>query len=186
MQSTSSQPYAIMMVGLPGSGRSFFASQFSETFGAPHIDATEISRYCKDEQAAQALTLHLLNELAKTGTSFIYEGDTGSRVRRTEFSRWARQHGRQPLIVWVQTDLATARQRSMKNKHISREVFDYQVKHFSEPHPSELQVVISGKHTYASQARGVLGVLGRTHQRVVESHTNTPRGHIHSERSRTE
>lgn len=174
------------MVGLPGSGRSFFASQFSETFGAPHIDTTELARYCKDEKAAQALAIHLLNELAKTGTSFIYEGDTGSRVRRTEFARWAREHGRQPLIVWVQTDLATARHRSMKNKRLSREEFDYQVKHFSEPHPSEQQIVISGKHTYASQARGVLGFLGRTHQRAVDSRTSAPRGQIHSERSHTE
>lgn len=155
------RPHAIMMVGIPGSGKSFFAQQFAETFNAPYIDSLSIEDQSKDGEAAGILISMILGELAKTGQSFVFEGNSDSRVRRTEFARWARSKGYQPMLVWVQTDASTSLGRSLKANSLTREEFASITKDFSPPHPDEKPIVISGKHTYSSQARVVLAQLAR-------------------------
>lgn len=149
-----------MMVGLPGSGKTQFATQFAETFNAPFVDVAYVEARCSDETAASELSAMFLNEITRTGQTFIYEGDSLSRVHRTEFARWARSRGYQPLFVWVQVDEPTCKRRTIKSQSMDADQFDQAVKRFSEPHFDERPVVISGKHTYATQARTVLGRLG--------------------------
>jgi len=156
-----SRPYAIMMVGIPGSGKSFFASQFAETFHAPYIDSLVIERLSRDNEAAGELIGLILGELSKTKQSFIFEGNSDSRVHRTEFVRWARSKDYQPMLVWVQTDQRTSLKRALKNGTITRDAFETVLRDFSAPHPDEKPVVISGRHTYASQARVMLAHLSR-------------------------
>ena len=155
------RPHAIMMVGIPGSGKSFFAAKFASTFGAPYIDSLAIESHAKDPTAAGVLIAMVVNEIAKTNQTFVFEGNSDTRVRRTEFARWARSKGYQPLFVWVQVDEATGRARTMKTNHLSKDEFEAIMRDFSAPHADEKPVVISGKHTYASQAKVVLSHLSR-------------------------
>lgn len=156
-----SRPHAIMMVGLPGSGKSFFARQFAETFNAPYIDALTLTSYAKDVKSAMKIVTNLAGQIAKTGATFIYEGDTDSRAMRTEFAQFARRCGYQPLLVWVQVDEKTAKDRSIKADRMDEDGFNSVVKSFSPPHPAEKPIVISGKHTYASQAKVILARLSQ-------------------------
>ena len=78
------------MVGLPGSGKTFFAAQFAKAFGSPFIDINELSGYCQDDAAATVVGKTFLQEIAKTKQPFLYEGDSNTRARRSEFVRWAR------------------------------------------------------------------------------------------------
>ncbi|MCA9340453.1 MAG: AAA family ATPase [Candidatus Saccharibacteria bacterium] len=151
-----SRPHAIMMVGIPGSGKSYFAQRFAETFRAPFIDSLVLEQQSRDDAAAGTLIGYVLGELAKTGTTFIFEGNSDSRVRRTEFAMWARAHGYTPLFIWVQTDATTSLDRTLKARSLTKEAFAEALKGFSAPHTSEKPIVISGKHTYASQAKVVL------------------------------
>lgn len=153
------RPHAIMMVGIPGSGKTFFAEKFAATFGAPFIDSLAIEALAKDEKAAGTLIALTVGEIAKTKQTFVFEGNADSRVRRTEFVRWASNRGYQPLIVWVQTDEATSRTRTLKAKSLTKEEFIATIADFSPPHRDEKPIVISGKHTYASQAKVVLRQL---------------------------
>ena len=155
-----SRPYAIMMVGVPGSGKSFFASQFAETFHAPYVDSLAIEKLSRDGEAAGELIGLMLGELVKTTQSFVFEGNSDSRVRRTEFARWARAKGYHPLFIWVQADQRTALKRSLKGG-MTRDTFAAIMREFSAPHEDEKAIVISGRHTYASQARVVLAVLSK-------------------------
>lgn len=155
------RPRAIMMVGLPGSGKSFFAKKFSEMFNLPYIDSLSIESYATDSKAASELIALTLGELVKTGQSIVFEGNSDSRVRRTEFGKWARSHGYQPMFIWVQADRATSLSRTLKAKSLTRDQFETVVRDFSSPHPGEHAVVISGKHTYATQAKVVLGQLSK-------------------------
>lgn len=155
-----SRPHAIMMVGLPGSGKTFFAQQFAETFNAPFINAAYVEERGRDEEASSELNAMFLGEIARTNQTFIYEGDSLSRTHRTDFARWARMHNYQPLFVWVQVDESTCRRRVLKAQTMTAEQFDSAVKRFSEPHVHEKPIVISGKRTYATQARTVLSRLG--------------------------
>jgi len=156
-----SRPYAIMMVGIPGSGKSYFASQFAATFHAPYIDSLTIEQLSRDNDAAGDLIGIVLAEIAKTGQSFVFEGNSDSRVRRTEFVRWARSKGYQPLLIWVQTDRQTSLKRALKNGSTTPDIFANIIRDFSAPHEDEKAIVISGKHTHASQARVVLGFLSK-------------------------
>lgn len=153
------RPHAIMVVGLPGSGKSFFAEQFSKTFNAPLIDAYKIIPLAKDETAANEFIRIIMDEVSKTGQTFLYEGDLDSRVNRTEFSRWAREIGYEPLLIWSQVDAPTARKRTQKARSLAPIEFNERLKHFSPPHVTEKPIVISGKHTYATQAKVVLTKL---------------------------
>lgn len=155
------RPHAIMMVGIPGSGKSFFAEQFASMFNAPYIDSLTIEERAKTPEAAGELMALYINEIAKTEETFVFEGDTDSRTKRTEFARWAKSKGYKPVLIWVQTDKATSKARSVKHNGLAPEVFDDIIKDFSPPHPDEKAIVISGKHTYATQAKVVLGHLAK-------------------------
>lgn len=160
------RPHAIMMVGIPGSGKSFFAKQFSDMFSAPYVDSLVIEERSIDSARAGELIALLLGEIAKTGQTFIFEGNSDSRVRRSEFARWARERGYQPMFVWVQADKATSLSRTLKSKSLNRDEFEDIVHKFSAPHPDEKPVVISGKHTYASQAKVILSHLSKENRPI--------------------
>lgn len=158
-----SQPHVIVMVGIPGSGKSFFAEKFTETFHAPYLCRDKLVELVPDVATADKITLMQLTEFLKTKQSVIVEGPTLTRAERTDISKIARRAGYDILLVWVQTDPATARLRSLKstkNGTISSvrtpNDYDQQVKRFNAPTAQEKPVVISGMHTYATQARAVL------------------------------
>lgn len=159
-----SQPHAIMLVGIPGSGKSFFASQFSETFNTPYIDSEYIEQCSRDAESAHGIISKVLAEIAKTKQTFIFEGNSDSKVRRIEFARWSRQHGYTPLLIWVQVDKNTALRRTLRAKTLTREQFDTVLRNFTGPRSDEKCIVVSGKHTYASQAKAVLSFLSQANR----------------------
>lgn len=156
-----SRPHAIMMVGLPGSGKSFFAEQFAATFNAPYIDALTLTSYAKDVKSAMKIITNFAGQIVKTGQTFIYEGDTDSRILRTEFAQFAKSNGYIPLVIWVQVDEKTAKDRTIKANKMDGATFNDVADGFQPPLGDEKPIVISGKHTYASQAKKVLASLSR-------------------------
>lgn len=151
-----SQPHAIIMVGIPGSGKTHFAKKFADTFHAPRVSLEDIRTHALDDAAAATLVEQYLGELLKTNQSVVLELNTSSRQKRTTLARFIKDAGYAPLFVWVQTDTDTAKQRSLRAKTHDEESYGKQLRQFSAPHASESVLVISGKHTYASQAKTVL------------------------------
>lgn len=162
-----SEPHAIVMVGIPGSGKTFFAEKFAETFSAPYLEAALYRHFASDDTAAEKLFQHTLSQLAKTKQSVVLEVDTDSRTKRTELAKSLKAHGYTPLFVWVQTDMKTSAARSKKAYNMSKDEHADRVKHFSPPHDSEKPVVISGKHTYATQARMILKRLSGPRSEII-------------------
>lgn len=154
------RPRAIMMVGVPGSGKSFFASQFAQTFHIPYIDSDTIAGYSANKTASSRLVALLLGEIIKTEQTFIIEGSGETKILRTEFIKFAKSHGYDPLFIWVQADRTTSRQRSAKAGMAQDDYLD-ELHNFELPVESEKALVISGRHTYAGQARVVLNHIGR-------------------------
>lgn len=153
------KPHAIVMVGIQGSGKTFFASKFSETFRAPYIRQEALAAHASDEKAADSLVSLMLGEVLKTRQSIVIETDMASRTSRTQLAKRLREAGYAPLFVWVQVDAETAKQRSLKQSSVSSEEYDAGMKRFTAPLATERALVISGKHTYATQARIVLKKL---------------------------
>lgn len=178
MQSLSlSRPLVIMMLGIPGAGKSFFARQFSETFSAPLVSFDRLRyelftepKFSKDEETIiERLALSQTEELLKTKKTFLIDGAMGTRVSRANIEKIANQNGYGTLIVWVQTDPQTTKVRSLKRNPkrpfddyslaLSLEMYEKLAKHINPPLPREPYIVISGKHTYATQAKAVLSKL---------------------------
>ncbi|AHB42585.1 hypothetical protein RAAC3_TM7C00001G0745 [Candidatus Saccharibacteria bacterium RAAC3_TM7_1] len=171
-------PHAIVMVGIPGSGKTFFAHKFAETFNAPYLDQAYIEKNVDDAKKAAEVTDHFLHQLLKTNQSIVLEVESDTRQARTLLAKTLRAAGYIPLFVWVQVDAPTARQRSLKARQMTAQEFDQRTERFSAPHHSEQPLVISGKHTYASQAKLVLKKLSAPRAEI-SAHSSAPiRGRI--------
>lgn len=144
------------MVGIPGSGKSFFAEKFAETFNAPYVNYDTLRPFVADPKQLSKLIAHQMRELLKTNYSIVIEGGAHTRAERTELAKHLRQHGYETVFIWVQTDPHTALARSLKLAKYSKDEHERLSKRFSPPHETEKPVVISGKHTYATQVRSVL------------------------------
>lgn len=178
-QLSLTKPHLLIMTGIPSSGKSFFAEKFSETFSAPLVDYRYLLSVSESDETAESATQYMLTQIMKTKQSLIYEGKTDSRKDRQAIASWARSAGYEPLFIWVQTDEPTARARAAKQlKHASNRVLDSQMheqlsKKYSKPTAAEKHIVISGKHTYSTQAKVVLSKLSQPHAEI-SSHARPP------------
>lgn len=158
------KPHIVIMVGIPGAGKSFFAEHFAESFKAPMINLEKLRHnlfesptYDKNEDLMiEKIADNLLNQIIKTDRTIVYVGQTNLRTERIDIAKKFKDLGYEPLFVWVQTEPITARKRAHKVYGIDKESFNEKLKKFTPPHPSERAVVISGKHTYSSQIKIVL------------------------------
>lgn len=172
-----SRPLVIMVVGLPGSGKSFFARQFAEMFSAPlvsidfvrHAVAPESAYDPSEDAVVGQIAQHEVDELLKTGKTFMIDGGVNSRTARAAIEQAAHKKGYGKLCIWVQTDEQASLTRSLKrsarrsqddlNSSMDRNAFERYKRQFNAPIMNESVVVISGKHTFTTQARVVLKKL---------------------------
>lgn len=177
-------PHLIIMVGIPGSGKTFFAEHFATTFNAPYISTQSIAQQVSlSENDSVSMANYMLRELLKTNQTIVYDGDTSSRTRRTDLSKIAQENGYKPLFVWVQTESASAKQRATKksaDNRLTAEEFDGYLRKFTPPNASEKAIVISGKHTYPSQLKIILSRIASERPSIVE-----PRQSITDDRRRS-
>ena len=173
-------PHAIITVGIAGSGKTFFASKFAETFKAPYIQQEHIEKYTTGEAGTQEIINTMIEQTVRTKQSIVIDVDTSSRASRTSLAKYLRHAGYTPLFVWVQTDKETAGHRTIKRKKITVSEYEQQVKNFSAPHAVEHALVVSGKHTYSSQAKIILKKLSssRASRQPGQQPVVPPRGKI--------
>jgi predicted kinase len=158
-----SQPHLLIVVGIPGSGKSFFAEKFAATFQAPYIDyATIMDISAHNTTTSDIYAGYFLRELFKTNHTLVFDGPSNTKAERAALRDLASAAGYKPLYIWVQTDIATAKSRYIKisrklGQHVTGSQYDSLMRQFTAPDSSEQPVVvISGKHTYATQAKAVL------------------------------
>ena len=164
----SARPHVIIMVGIPGSGKSFFAEQFAETFKAPFVSYNKLFASIfgspnfdeSQHKIVERVADYMLSEAFKTKRTVIYEGATDLRSDRIAMAKKAHAAGYDPLFVWVQTEVYDAQKRALRPNDgriaLTETQFAARIKQFSPPHPTERAVVISGKHTYNTQLKAVL------------------------------
>lgn len=164
---TPNTPHVIIMVGIPGSGKTTFAEHFAKTFQAPYINPRTISELTGiDAEATEKVTKLLFDELLKTNRTLIYEGSTYMRTQRMALENMVTKAGYKALFVWVQTDPTESKRRATRKQKgitsLSNSAFDAAFRQFQNPTETEKPVVISGKHTYATQLKVVLKRLSTT------------------------
>lgn len=154
-------PHAIIMLGIPGSGKTTFAERFADTFQAPFVNQTKLQKEFKlSGVKSQTLRQLILNEYAKTKRTIVIEGGVDTKSSRTELAKDLAAAGYKLLLVWVQTDTNESRRRALKpypiGSGMTEDEFLDAIDGFEAPVPQEKPVVISGKHTYVSQLKIVL------------------------------
>lgn len=167
----TSVPKLFCLVGLPGSGKTFFAEQFSEEYQIPFINLNKWRFFMFDEPSFSReedaqLTRYgadILREFFKTKQSLLLEGNLYSRVDRQRYAQLARRYGYQPVVIWVQNVDAESKRRAVRlNRNqpkdflLTPEVFDDLQRRFTPPNEVEKPIAISGKHSFKMQYRSVL------------------------------
>ena len=181
---TPASPHVIIMVGIPGAGKSTFAERFAETFEAPIVNHAKLQRELQlNNDQAEHLSDAILNELLKTHKTLLIDGGTDRLTKRLELNNKLKKAGYKPLLVWVQTDTQESRWRAgkpyPKGSGLTGQEFDEIIRQFDAPKPNESPIVISGKHTYTSQLKIVLRQLASSDENRSKIHP-APRDSTHN------
>lgn len=176
---TPASPHAIIMVGIPGAGKSTFAERFADTFQAPILNRTKLKKELSlDDDQSDSLIDTILVQYLKTNRTIVIEGGVDRKASRAALSKVLNKAGYKPLIVWVQTDANEAHRRATKEypkgSGITTDEFDSSLKDFQAPVELERAVVISGKHTYTTQVKVVLKQLASENERPIPPRETPP------------
>ncbi len=173
-----SRPVFLLMHGLPGAGKSYFARQFAQSLRLIHIDTDRIRYELFDDpqyEPAENNTVFRLAEAVsqwtlQNGYGLIFDMYLPTKTIRKGIAKLAKNYGAEFLIVWVQTDMATIKARAMNrdrrrpddryNPSLNGPVFDRLHKSHHPP-TDEQRVVISGKFPFRLQRQTVLNRLSR-------------------------
>jgi len=172
---SAAQPLLILVVGIPGSGKSFFARQFAENYKFFYIDSgryeVELENLQSSREDISAVAKKLVSatydQALKSFKHIVLEGSFNTEKERTEVISRAKRASFETLVVWVQTDEEAAGYRALNRDRrraddkyslqLSEDEFNVAKKNFQKPNPKkEVFVVVSGKHDFKSQGVVVL------------------------------
>lgn len=152
------KPHVVVVVGIPGSGKTFFAEKFSDMFTAPFLDFSTYRQAIADPDQAMQLASTAFLQLLRTRESVVIEGIGELFSERQTMHDIAKKNGYDVFYVWIQTEPATAKRRSVQAKDatMNEDEFMQRLEQFDNFKKGEAFVVVSGRHTYATQAKTVL------------------------------
>ncbi len=171
------KPFLLLLYGYPGSGKTYFARQFSEVVQAAHLQADRIRgelfekpNFDKQENAiVTQLVNYMSEEFLSAGVSVVYDANVVRSGQRRKLLDMARKHGATPLVIWFQLDEETAFYRNIKRDrrkaddkyagNWDRTTFDSIVNQMQNPSISEGYLVISGKHLFNMQQSAIIAKL---------------------------
>lgn len=163
------RPVVIMLLGYPGSGKSYTSSHIAELLGMALVSEDRIReslfeepKYTKDEQSVvMQMMIMMAEEYLTLGIPVMFDAGLNKTAERKNIRDIARKHKADTLLIWLQVDQETAKLRTkVAKKHGSdhEKVFDITQESFQAPH-NEDYVVASGKHTFDSQKQTIVRKL---------------------------
>lgn len=176
-----SKPFLLLLYGLPGSGKTYFARQFVESVQAAHLEQDRIRyelfeqpKFTKQENYALSRIMdYMATEFLNAGISVVMDMNAMRISQRRILRERARQSKAATLVVWFQIDPDTSFMRNVKRdrrKNDDRFAVGYDVESFKQlaaymqhPEPTEDSVVISGKHSFPGQLSSIIKKLSDMH-----------------------
>lgn len=170
-------PFLLLLYGFPGSGKTYFARQFTEAVQVAHLEQDRIRyelfqqpKFTKQENYALGRIMdYMAGEFLNAGISVVLDMNAMRVSQRRALRELARQAKATTLVVWLQVDADTAYLRNAKRdrrKQDDRFAVGYDVEAFKQlaaymqhPEPTEDFVVTSGKHSFPGQLSTVMKKL---------------------------
>jgi predicted kinase len=158
-----------MLVGHPGSGKSFYARQLCERLDLIRISHDEIRTtlfkdptYDKyEDDIVTAISDMMVRNLLVTDKSIIVDTSVDTINERANRRLIAEKAGYKVIPIYIQTDIKTCIQRiKLRSKtkvddrfhgKISRESFERRARRLQKPMETEHAITLSGKHTFSAQ-----------------------------------
>ena len=159
MEGNNSKPYAILVFGVPMSGKTQFAARFSREYKAPLLN------FDSTPEITPSIFLDIVTQIADSRQNLVIDTHLDTFKERQDLRRILASAGYHTIIVWIQTDINTIKRRLTKHlKSIdkAKAYFEDLLKELEAPEDSEKPIVISGKHTFAGQLKSVLSALSKT------------------------
>ncbi|MBP9853003.1 MAG: hypothetical protein QG629_743 [Patescibacteria group bacterium] len=184
---TPTKPLLVMLYGMPGSGKTFFARQLTEHVKLAHVQSDRIRNelfqnptYSKDENHIVAsIMLYMTEEFLKAGVSVIFDTNAMRIAQRRALRNLAVRSGAESLLLWLQIDPDSAYLRASnrdKRKADDKYAQVMDIPSFKQllggmqnPEIIEKVIVLSGKHVFNTQKNAVIRSLKE--RRLVTSDT---------------
>lgn len=166
-------PVVFIVVGEPGTGKSWFANKLSIGLDIFGIDYERLRYYLfneasyndKEMAVMQNTASYIMDELFAHNQSFVIDGGGNDYKFRREMAKKCDEKGYEQVIVWLQANSELSSSRAtgaavIKAKYFKRKLTTGQLtelaKQFEKPTDKEDVIVISGNHSFQSQMKVVL------------------------------
>lgn len=168
-----SKPVLICLYGFPGSGKSYVARNLAEQLHTANVSSdrirSELFQSPRYDAQENAIVTHLMDymceEFLSAGVSLVYDTNALRAGQRRKLRELARKHKAEYLLIWLQIDIDSAYSRTQERDRRTsddkyaepqtKNTFDKQVAGMQNPQ-GEDYIVISGKHTFATQKGAVI------------------------------
>ncbi len=165
MEGKKSKPRALLVFGAPCSGKTTFAMKFANKFNLAYYDLDDIA---KKNKFSRENILAILEILTHTRQTVIIEGGLDTEKQRQEVKNIFIVAGYVVDLLWVQTDIATIRNR-MKFRYRSvakaKSAYDEAIGKLEAPSELERPIILSGKHTFETQTKHAVAGLADAHNK---------------------
>lgn len=155
------RPHALLVFGAPCSGKTTFSEKFAAKYHLSYYDLEELKTA---NGLSRKIIFIIIEQILKTRQDVIFEGEISTEKERRELINLLRNYGYNPSLIWIQTDAATIRAR-LKNRYKTiseaKNIYDTQIAELEAPSEEEQAIILSGKHTFETQAKHVLTGLSK-------------------------
>jgi predicted kinase len=170
------KPTLICLYGYPGSGKTYVARSLSDAIQLAQVSSdrirNELFQNPRYDAQENAIITHLMDymseEFLSAGVSMVYDTNALRIAQRRRLRELAQKHRAAYLLIWLQIDIDTAFARTQErdrrtaddkySEPQTKSTFDRQVSGMQNPE-GEDYLVISGKHTFATQKNSIINRL---------------------------
>ena len=167
------RPILILLMGIPGSGKTYLARRLSRQLDAAVVSGEKIrmmivpkpSLRAEEERAVWQVAHLMTEEFLSLNISVVCDFDLNRRSQRRQIQKLAKKYQAEYLVIWQQVNRETALARCGHRDYkqpddryalsLKPETFEALSQLLEPPH-QEKALVISGQHTFSGQSQTIL------------------------------